>query len=61
MASSRNWIGYVNGPQATSELDLLRLSVQRGRPFGDEGWVRWTVKRFGLESTVRPRGRPKGC
>src|SRR5208337_3061177 len=31
----------------------------RGRPFGDPNWVTDTAKRVGLESTTRPRGRPK--
>lgn len=53
-------IAWVDRPESASELEALRLSVQRGRPFGEEGWVRRTVKRFGMESTLRPRGRPKG-
>ena len=50
----------VNRPHTASELEALRVSVQRGRPFGDEGWVRRVAKRFGMESTLQPRGRPKG-
>jgi putative transposase len=56
----RNWVARVNRPETGEELDALRLSVQRGRPFGEEGWVRRMAKRFGMESTLRPRGRPKG-
>ena len=56
----RNWVARVNRPQTASELEALRLSVQRGRPFGDERWVQRMAKRFGMESTLRPRGRPKG-
>ena len=56
----RDWVARVNFPHRASELEALRLSVQRGRPFGDEGWVRGMAKRFGMESTLRPRGRPKG-
>ncbi len=55
-----NWIARVNRPETGEELNALRLSVQRGRPFGEEGWVRRMAKRFGMESTLRPRGRPKG-
>jgi putative transposase len=33
--------------------------VQRGRPFGSEKWQKATAKRLGLESTFRPRGRPR--
>jgi len=56
----RDWIARVNRPDTASELESLRLSVQRGRPFGEEDWVRRMAKRFGMESTLRPRGRPKG-
>jgi hypothetical protein len=31
----------------------------RGRPLGDEGWVESIVRRLGLESTMRPRGRQR--
>ena len=60
MQPPRDWVARVNRPQTASELEALRTSVQRGRPFGDEGWVRRMAKRFGMESTLRPRGRPKG-
>ena len=56
----RDWLTRVNRPQAASELESLRVSVQRGRPFGEDTWVRRMAKRFGMESTLRPRGRPKG-
>jgi hypothetical protein len=32
---------------------------ERGQPYGDGVWVRATAARLGLESTLRPRGRPK--
>jgi len=56
----RSWVAWVNRPQTASELDALRISVQRGRPFGDEGWVGRLCRQCGLESTLRPPGRPKG-
>ena len=56
----RDWISRINRPDIALELESLRLSVQRGRPFGEEAWVRRMAKRFGMESTLRPRGRPKG-
>lgn len=56
----RNWVARVNRPETGEELEILRVSVQRGRPFGEEAWVKRMAKRFGMESTLRPRGRPKG-
>ena len=56
----RDWVARVNQPHTASELESLRLSVQRGRPFGEEAWVGRLAQRLGMESTVRPRGRPRG-
>ena len=36
----------------------MRTSIERGRPFGSDDWVRRTTSRFGLEHTIRPEGRP---
>ena len=55
----RNWVAYVNGVETEAELESLRASVQRGRPFGSEPWQKRTAKKLGLESTFRSRGRPK--
>ena len=37
----------------------VRWSVKRGSPFGNETWVESTARRLDLESTLRPRGRPR--
>lgn len=55
------WVAWVNEPQTASELEALRESVQRGRPFGDQAWVQHVAEQLGLASTLRPRGRPKGA
>ena len=55
----RNWVALVNRPETEAELQSLRASVRRGRPYGEEKWQRRTAKRLGLESTFRDRGRPK--
>ncbi len=54
-----NWIDLVNEPQTEAELRALRHCVQRGTPCGDEDWVVATAGRLGLETSLRPRGRPK--
>ena len=56
----RGWVEQVNRPETANELEELRCSAQRGRPFGSEGWVVRMAKRLRLESTLRSRGRPKG-
>ena len=55
----RNWRSLVNQPHTAAEIEALRRCVQRGVPYGRDSWLRRTVARLGLESTVRPRGRPK--
>lgn len=49
----------VNIPQAKEEEESIRVSVVRGKPFGSGEWVAKMIKKFGLETTVRPTGRPK--
>jgi putative transposase len=55
----RNWVAHVNAVQTEAELLALRRSVSRGAPFGDERWSERVAKRLGLESSLRPRGRPR--
>ncbi|MEZ6060538.1 MAG: transposase [Planctomycetaceae bacterium] len=53
------WIEHVNAPQTEAELSALRRSVTRGCPFGGESWCDRVVRQLGLETTLRPRGRPR--
>jgi len=53
------WRGYVQRPQTEAELEALRRSVVRGVPFGESSWQERTAKQLGLQSTLRPRGRPR--
>ncbi len=55
----RNWLARVNRTETDAELHALRRSIQRGAPFGGESWTRRIAARLGLESSLRPRGRPR--
>lgn len=55
----RDWLRHVAEPQTEAELLALRRSVNRGTPFGSESWQKRTIAKLGLESTLRPRGRPR--
>jgi putative transposase len=55
----RDWVKYLDEPMSGRELEKLRQSVNRQSPYGDSAWQIHVSKEFGLESTVRPRGRPK--
>tara|TARA_R110002095_G_scaffold201729_2_gene182715 strand:+ start:1394 stop:1681 length:288 start_codon:yes stop_codon:yes gene_type:complete len=53
------WAAHVNQPLTANEQQALAHSIQRGAPFGDDAWTTQTVKQLDLESTVKPRGRPR--
>jgi len=59
VARGRNWLKLVQQPLTAEELAMLRHSVVRGTPFGDPKWQQRIVAKLGLESTMRPRGRPR--
>jgi putative transposase len=59
LALPEDWKAEVNRAQSEAELTALRRSVARGQPYGNERWVRKVVTQLGLESTMRPRGRPR--
>jgi len=52
------WVKYVNGVETAAELAALHRSVARGSPYGDGPWAERAAARLGLESSLRPRGRP---
>jgi len=54
-----NWEEYVNKPLINNELEMLRHSVARQMPYGENDWRIKICKDLGLESTIRPIGRPR--
>jgi putative transposase len=54
-----DWLEWVNAPLSDAELTAIRHSVNRGAPYGNAAWQRRTSIALGLESTLRPRGRPR--
>ena len=55
----RRWAAYVNRPQNEAELQAIAESIRRGRPYGSDSWQAKVAKQLHLESTFRPRGRPR--
>jgi hypothetical protein len=51
MERPRAWIAFVNESERESELEDLRSSAQRGRPFGSEDWMVKIAQQLGFEST----------
>ncbi len=52
------WLEHVNAPQTEAEVERLRESLRRGRPFAASAWMEETARRLGLEASLRPLGRP---
>ena len=55
----RGWVDWVRTPLTEREEQRIKRSIQRGCPFGDETWCRKTARKFGIESTMKPQGRPR--
>jgi putative transposase len=59
LARKASWVDHVNDPLTEAELAAVRRSIHRGCPFGSEAWTDRAARRLGLESTLRPQGRPR--
>jgi putative transposase len=53
-----NYSKWVHKPLTKDELEALRTSVNRGRPYGKDEWQDKLVDRFKLQASVRRKGRP---
>ena len=53
-----DWTDCVNAPLSAKEFGRVRVSIERGRPFGEDEWVKRTASELRLEHTIRPEGRP---
>jgi putative transposase len=59
ISEPKDYPSFVNVSQSKEEKELLRLSVVKGKPYGNENWSMNIIKKFGLESTIRSPWRPK--
>jgi putative transposase len=59
LAMPDDWLAAINRLQRESDVEALRRCVRKGAPYGSPRWVKQSAVRLGLESTLRPRGRPK--
>lgn len=58
IARRPGWVKWVTEALSSKEQARLQWCMKRGAPFGDDAWTESTARRFNLESTMRPRGRP---
>ncbi len=54
----REWVEGVNAAMTEAEVERVRESIRRDRPFGSADWTTATARALGLEFSLRPRGRP---
>ena len=55
----KDYSDWLNENENEDLLKNIRTSVNKGSPFGSEQWSESVIKKFGLQSTIRSRGRPK--
>jgi len=56
---SADWLHWVEHPLFDHELTTLRTWLNRQAPFGSSDWLTQFIGVAGLDSTLRPRGRPR--
>lgn len=54
-----DWREWLNRPQSDEELAAMQRCIARGAPFGRTDWVKQMAAEWNLDSTLRPRGRPR--
>ena len=54
-----NWLHLVQSAVKSSQQEAIEHCIKRGCPYGSEQWIHQTATMLGLESTLKPRGRPK--
>lgn len=55
----KDYLSWINEDQTKQEKEIIEKSIVKGNPYGGDYWVANTVKKFGLEQTLRKVGRPK--
>ena len=53
-----DWYIYINEKENKVDIDSIRNCINRQAPLGDLPWQEKVAKAHGLESTLKPRGRP---
>jgi len=53
------WLSWANHEIGVTQLEQIRMSVNRGTPFGSAAWMNHAALALGLEASLRPLGRPR--
>jgi len=59
VARRTDWLEWVNLPLTEAEREAMQTCINRGQPYGEDKWKLRIAKKLGIESSLRPRGRPQ--
>ncbi len=54
-----DWVDFINEPMSEELMKKIQRAARRGAPIGDDAWTNQMVTAYGLEHTIRDRGRPR--
>ena len=60
VARPARWRRWINGVDKPTELEALRESLRRERPWGAADWTGATAEALGIAPRLRRPGRPPG-
>jgi len=52
------YLFFAGGQVPFPPPENIRYAIKRSRPYGSEGWVGNAAAQFGLQTTLKKRGRP---
>lgn len=55
----KDYLSWINQDQTKQDEEIIKRAIIKSNPFGEDYWVANTVKKFGLQQTLRKVGRPK--
>ena len=55
----KNYLSWLNEAQSASEEEAIERSIVKNIPFGAERWRDGMIRKYKLEQTIRPVGRPR--
>jgi len=59
IALEKNYLHSVNTIIKKDDLEKIRYSVNKGKPYGSDKWSNYMIEKYDLKSTIRGAGRPK--
>jgi len=58
LSKPKDYLSWLNTILPLEKEEIIERSIVKSNPYGEDYWVANTVKKFGLEQTLRRVGRP---